>query len=728
MAPGQEARPLTLTQIQEIVLQIVRANSIIQGARSMENATMRLSRRDFAKLVGFAGASAALAAVGDAGFDADSRGAEACAPHDLEMAPELESELCPAYPTAQPGPQAPKDATAITRKANAAVLRQLDFASQEDFEDASRGFIATLADPVIKGSDGHKVWNLKVYDFLQQEDAPPTVNPSLWRQARLNMNNGLFKVTDRVYQWRGFDMSNMTIIEGDKGLILIDPLISMETARAGLDLYIQQRGQRPVAAVIYTHSHVDHFGGVKGVVDEADVKAGKVAVLAPGRFLESAVSENVTAGTAMGRRTLMPRGERGQLDVGLAKAQSVGHTSLISPTDVIVKTGEVRTIDGVEMVFQLAPDTEAPAEMTIYFPQFRVFDSAELACATLHNTLTLRGAQVRDANAWAYYLNEAIALYGDKTEVAIAQHHWPRWGREKVLKLLTSQRDLYQYLHDQTLRLANQGYTMVEIAEMIELPDSLAREWYNRDYYGTVNHDVKAVYQKYLGWYDANPANLHALPPEAAARKYVEYMGGPQAVIARARADFNKGDYRWVAQVMNHVVFAYPDNVAARNLEADALEQLGYQAESATWRNCYLTGAYELRNGKLVQEGGYAAADTVKALTIPMLFDYIGVRLNGPKANGKKIVLNWDFTDLDEKYILNLENSALTYMSDRQAADADATLTLTRAALDAIMTGQTTLEQAVTSGSIKITGNGKKVVELFSLLDTFRPDFNIVVP
>jgi alkyl sulfatase BDS1-like metallo-beta-lactamase superfamily hydrolase len=376
----------------------------------------------------------------------------------------------------------------------------------------------------------------------------------------------------------------------------------------------------------------------------------------------------------------------------------------------------------------LAPDTEAPAEMTVYFPQFKVFDSAELACATLHNILTLRGAKVRDANAWAYYLNEAIALYGDKTDVAIAQHHWPRWGREKVLKLLASQRDLYKYIHDQTLRLTNHGYTMVEIAEMIDLPDSLAREWYNRDYYGTVNHDVKAVYQRYIGWYDANPANLHALPPEAAAVKYVEYMGGPQAAIARARADFQKGDYRWVAQAMNHVVFAYPDNAEARNLEADALEQLGYQAESATWRNCYLTGAYELRNGKLVLEGGYASADTVKAMTIPMVFDYLGVRLNGPKANGKKIVLNWDFTDLDEKYILNLENSALTTMSDRQAADADATLTLTRAALDAIMAGQMTLEKAAASGSIKIAGNGKKVVELFSLLDSFKPDFNIVVP
>jgi alkyl sulfatase BDS1-like metallo-beta-lactamase superfamily hydrolase len=695
---------------------------------------MKISRREFVKLVGLVGTSAALAAIEDTGLAADSKGAGDSTSLAEEAASESTSELLLDNSATLPGSQAPKDATLVTREANAAVLQQLDFASREDFEDASRGFIATLEDPVIVGSDGREVWNLNAYDFLQQEEAPPTVNPSLWRQARLNMNNGLFKVVDRIYQWRGFDMSNMTIIEGDTGLILIDPLISIETARAGLDFYTQQRGQRPVVAVIYTHSHVDHFGGVRGVVDEADVIAGNVAILAPDRFLESAVSENVTAGTAMGRRanymygTLMPRGERAQLDAGLGKAQSVGHTTLLPPTDVIVTTGEVRTIDGVEMLFQLSPDTEAPAEMTVYFPQFRVFDSAELACATLHNILTLRGAPVRDARAWAYYLNEAIALYGDRTDVAIAQHHWPRWGREKVLKLLTSQRDLYKYIHDQTLRLTNQGYTMVEIAEMIELPDSLAHEWYNRGYYGTVNHDVKAVYQKYLGWYDANPTNLHALPPEAAAKKYVEYMGGLKAVIARARLDFKKGNYRWVAQVMNHVVFAYPDNMVARNLEADALEQLGYQAESATWRNCYLTGAYELRNGKLVLEGGYGSPDIVKALTIPMLFDYLGVRLNGPMANGRKIILNWDFIDVGKQYILNLENSALTTMPDRQAADADATLTLTRATLDAIMSGQMTLEQAVASGKLKITGNIQKIVELFSLLDTFKPDFNIVVP
>jgi alkyl sulfatase BDS1-like metallo-beta-lactamase superfamily hydrolase len=629
----------------------------------------------------------------------------------------------------------PKAAAPATTQANAAVLKQLPFADQEDFQDAQRGFVATLPEGIIKTADGKTAWDLKAYEFLKQQDAPPTVNPSLWRMARLNMNNGLFQVTDRIYQVRGFDMSNMSIIEGDKGVMLVDPLISRETAQAALELYYQQRGKRPVVAVFYTHSHVDHYGGVKGVVSEADVKAGKVQIIAPDGFLEHAVSENVTAGVAMSRRamfmygTLLPRGEKGQVDGGLGKAVSLGAITLIPPTDDITKTGETRVIDGVEIVFQLTPGTEAPVEMTMYFPQFKAFDSAEIACPVLHNLLTMRGAEVRDASRWSYYLNEAIALYGDKTDVVFAQHHWPRWGRERVLTFLASQRDLYQYVHDQTLRLMNQGYTMVEIAEMMQLPASLDQQWYNRGYYGTLNHDVKAVYQKYLGWYDANPATLHSLPPVESGKKYVEYMGDPQAVIARARADFDKGEYRWVAQVMNHVVFAYPDNQEARNLEADALEQLGYQAEAATWRNAYLVGAFELRNGVPKLTGaGTANADTIKAMTLPMFFDYMGVRLNGPKADGKKIVLNWNFTDVGEKYTLNLENSALTYMAGRQAPNADATLTLTRATLDAITMGQTTFEKEVAAGNLKIAGNGQKLGELMGLLDTFDSMFNIVTP
>lgn len=630
------------------------------------------------------------------------------------------------------GADAPKDAQPATKQANAAVLNELDFSDRQDFDDAQRGLIAPPTEAIIKAADGHVVWDLDAYSFLKKEEAPATVNPSLWRQARINLVAGLFKVVDRVYQVRGLDLSNMTIIEGDKGVILIDPLITAEAARAGLDLYYQHRDKRPVVAVIYTHSHVDHFGGVKGVVNEADVKAGKVSILAPERFLEAAISENVTAGTAMGRRSsywygvVLPRGERGQVDAGLGKATSIGSVTLIPPTDTITKTGEQRLIDGVKMVFHMTPDTEAPAEMMIWFPQFKVFNSAELACHTLHNVLTLRGAQVRDAAKWSRYLNEAIDAYGEQTEVLIAQHHWPRWGRDRSIKFLKDQRDMYKYVHDQTLRLANEGYTMTEIGPMLTLPPSLARQWYARGYYGTVNHDAKAVYQKYIGWYDMNPANLNPLPPVESARKYVEYMGGAQAVMARARKDFRKGEYRWVAQAMNNVVFADPDNQEARQLQADTLEQLGYQAEAATWRNNYLTAAYELRKG-VPSLPATASTDVLTALTIPMIFDFMGVRLNGPRADGKVIVINWNFTDVKAKYALSLENSALTYM-DRQAPKADATITLTRAAFDAITLGKTTFEKEIGAGRIKVEGDGRKLGELFGLMDTFKGDFNIVTP
>ncbi len=631
------------------------------------------------------------------------------------------------------GPVAPKGAQPDTKKANASVLKRLNFADRQDFADARRGFIAAPESPVIKDKNGRIVWGLKAYGFLRQRKAPATVNPSLWRQARLNMIAGLFKVVDHVYQVRGLDMSDMTIIEGRKGIIVIDPLISKQTAKAAINLYYKYRGKRHVDAVIYTHSHVDHWGGVEGVVDEAGVKAGKVKILAPEGFLKAAISENVYAGTAMARRSeywyglVLPRGPRGQVDGGLGKSGSMGTITLIPPTDIITRTGEKRVIDGVEMVFQLTPDTEAPAEMTIFSPQFKLFDSAELACHTLHNILTLRGAQVRDASRWAYYLNQAVAMYGGDMDVLISQHHWPRWGRARVVRYIKNQRDAYKYIHDQTLRLANEGYTMAEIGPMLKLPPSLSRHWYLRGYYGTVNHDAKAVYQKYIGWYDMNPAHLNPLPPVESAKKYVEYMGGAKAVIARARRDFRKGEYRWVAQVMNRVVFADPGNREARNLEADALEQLGYQSEAATWRNNYLTAAYELRNG--VHTGpGIASPDVITAMTVPMIFNYMGVRLNGPKADGKVIVINWNFTDTGKKYALTLENSALTYLPNWQAPNADATFTLTRATLDGVIMGKTTFRKEIAAGKIKVQGDGKKLGELMGLMDDFKGDFKIVTP
>ena len=445
------------------------------------------------------------------------------------------------------------------------------------------------------------IFSLKDYAFLAHEQAPDTVNPSLWRQARLNMNNGLFQVTDRIYQVRGFDISNMTIIEGSRGLIVIDPLVSTEVARAALELYWQHRGRKPVTAVIYTHTHVDHFGGVRGVVDEADVKAGNVAIIAPDRFMEEVTKENVLVGTPMIRRAMfqfgamLPKGPRGQVDAGLGKVISGGTVTLIPPTQIIRQPIETHVVDGVEIVFQLAPETEAPAEMHMFYPGLRALNLAENATHNLHNIYPIRGAQVRDANAWAKYLNEARDRFATKSDVVFAQHHWPVWGNSRLLDYLAKQRDTYKYLHDQTLRLINHGYRSAEIAERLALPKGLDKEWHVRGYYGTFSHNAKAIYQRYLGWYDANPANLNPLPPAERAKKTVAYMGGAEAVIAKAREDFAKGEYRWVADAMSQVVFAEPDNRAARELAADAMEQMGYQAESATWRNAYLFGALELR-------------------------------------------------------------------------------------------------------------------------------------
>ena len=629
-----------------------------------------------------------------------------------------------------------KPATSHTEELNAALAKTLPFGDRKDFEDAQRGFVATLPNPTIVAEDGHTVWSLSGYDFLQQDEAPASVNPSLWRMAQLNLTNGLFQVTDRIYQVRGFDVSNMTIIEGDTGVILIDPLTNTETARAGLDLYYHERGEKPVVAVVYTHSHVDHYGGVKGVVNEADVESGQIAVLAPAGFLEAAVSENVNAGTAMSRRAsyqyglTLPPGPLGQVDNGIGKAHPKGSITLIPPTDLISGTGQTRTIDGIEMVFQDASGTEAPAEMTIYFPQLKALNVAEIACPLLHNVLTLRGAQVRDPKLWSEAIDELIALYGDDVELLLAQHNWPRWGRDESVAVLVNQRDLYRFINDQTLRLINHGYTPLEIADQLQLPESLSEHWYTHGYYGTLSHNVRAVYQRYMGWYDGVPANLNPLPPVEAAAKYVEYMGGADAVMELARADFSAGNYRWVAQVMHQVVFADPDNTAARNLEADALEQLAYQSESGPWRNIYLVGAQELRQGppEGISGESTANADTIRAMSIPLFFDYWGVRLNAEKAAGKNLVINWRFTDTGEEYALTVSNAAMTYRANWQSPDAGLGLTLERTTLNAIILGETDFGTAVKSGAIGVVGNGAQLQELLSMLDTFDPIFPIVTP
>ena len=631
----------------------------------------------------------------------------------------------------------PKEVTNFTKEANEKVLKELPFEDTQDFEDAKRGFIATTPDLEIKGSEGNSVWDMKSFEFINGKEAPDTVNPSLWRVAQINNINGLFKVTDKVYQVRGFDASNMTIIEGNTGLIIIDPLIASETAKAALDLYYQNRPKKPVKAVIYSHSHVDHYGGVKGVVTEADVKAGKVKIYAPDGFLQEAVSENVYAGNAMTRRTLymygalLPRNEKGLVDTGLGKTNSIGTIGLIQPTDIITKSEDTRIIDGIKIEFLLVPGTEAPSEMIMYFPQFKMVDSAEDATHTLHNLYTLRGAQVRDAAKWWKALDRVMEKYGDQTEIIMAQHHWPKWGKENINNYLIKQRDIYKYIHDQTLRLMNEAYTMTEVAEMVKLPEELNQEWSLRGYYGSVSHDVKAVYQKYLGWYDSNPANLNPLPPEESAKRYVEFMGGSKAVMKKAKEYYNKGEYRWVAEVMNKVVFAEPNNQEAKNLQADALEQLGYQSETATWRNEYLMGAYELRNGtpKIPSNLGANSPDTIQSMPINMYLDYMGIRLNAEKAAGKKFSVNWDVPDLKEKYTINLENSVLAYRKvDSFKEKADVTMSMTKATLDSIQTGATTVDKEIESGNIKLTGDAANFKEYLGFFDNFKPDFNIVTP
>jgi alkyl sulfatase BDS1-like metallo-beta-lactamase superfamily hydrolase len=622
-----------------------------------------------------------------------------------------------------------------TLKANADMAKTLPFANREDFDDAMRGFIATTPDALVPGTGPRPVWNMKPYDFLKQNEAADSVNPSLWRQAQLNAIHGLFKVTERVYQVRGFDISNMTIIEGDTSLIIIDTLFTAETARAALALYYQHRPNKPVGTVIYSHSHADHYGGVKGVTSEADVTAGTVQVLAPAGFMAAVAGESVMAGTAMSRRAqyqfggFLSPGPRGHVDTGLGKKASVGAVTLIAPTGTIDKTTDKRVIDGVEIVFQLVPGSEAPSEMLMYFPQFRVLDMTEDVTHNMHNLYTIRGSEVRDGNLWSRYIGEAIETFGANSEIVIAQHHWPVTGQKRVIALLKKHRDLYKFINDQSLRLLNQGYTPAEIAETLHLPASLEQDWSARGYYGTLSHNAKAVYQKYLGWYDANPADLNPLPPVENARKTVDYMGGPDAVIARARGDFAKGEYRWVASAMNQVVFADSANRAARELGADALEQLGFQAEAGTWRNAYLVGAMELRNGvPKVGGGGSANADTLKALNTEMVFDYLGVRLNATKAEGKTMVINWRFTDSKEQFVLNLENSALTYLKGRQAANADAAVTLARDTLDAITLQRTTFSDAMKTGLIEIDGDPRRLDELLSMLDVFRVMFEVAEP
>ncbi len=632
-----------------------------------------------------------------------------------------------------------KPATEATKAANAAVLEQLPFADHRDFENAGRGFIAAIEGGRILNSEGRPVWDMGQFSFIDpspEAPAPDTVNPSLWRMMKLQMKHGLYEVLEgQIYQARGYDLSSMSIIRGKTGWILIDPLLSAETSAAVLNLVNKTLGRRPVTAVIFSHSHIDHYGGIRGVVDEADVKSGKVRIIAGEGFLESSVSENVIAGNVMSRRAaymygnLVPKGPRGMVGAGLGITTSTGTPGILPETDTITRTGQKLTVDGIEMEFLMAPDSEAPVEILAYFPAFRALMSAEDCTHVQHNLYTLRGARTRDGLKWSKYLQEISDLWGHKTDVMFASHHRPTWGNEEVRELLAKQRDLYRYIHDQTLRLANHGLTPREIAEQVALPPSLANTWANRGYYGSVSHNVRAQYDLYLGFFDGNPSNLHKLPPIEVGKRYVEFMGGADEVVRKARYYFDNGEYRWVAEVLNHVVFASSEHAAAKALLADTYEQLGYQAESGPWRNFYLTGARELRLGvKILPTPNTASPDTVRAMSIDTFFDFLGVRLNGPKAEGKQITLNFEFTDSDQKYALGVENAALHYSKGRLHARPDASLTLTRTALNDIILGVATLDEQIASRKVRVAGDRAAVDGFVSLLDNFELWFKIVTP
>ena len=639
-------------------------------------------------------------------------------------------------------PVLPNPPTATTIAANQAVYGELPFDDMQDFTDVVRDLIAPLPDTILKTTLGKVIWDPTAYDFIVTgSDAPDSVNPSLWRQSQLVNTGGLFKVTDRLYQVRTYDLSNLTIIEGDTGIIVVDPLVSVETAAAALKLYQDNRGPKDVVAVIYTHSHVDHWGGVLGVTTADAVANGDVAIYAPSGFLEATSKENVYAGNVMGRRanymygTLIPPGPRQGVGSGLGMTISNGTKSLLAPTEIIDETTISSTIDGLTFEWLMAPNSEAPTEMLWYNPELKAMNGAEDATHTLHNTYSLRGAKVRDPLAWSKYLNQAIELWGDDVEVLYNMHHWPVWGNDTVVNHLVLQRDLYRFINDQTLNLANQGYVPVEIAAMIQLPAVQQQTWSSRGYYGTLSHDVKATYDLYLGWFDGNPAHLDELPPVEASTKYVELMGGADAVLAAAQEAYDNGEYRWVAQLVNHVVFADPDNTDAKLLQAAALEQLGYQAESGPWRNFYLSGAEELRNGvdDSAGAGFRGGLEVLRVVQLDELLDFMGIHLNASRAEGKSIVLNWVFndrpTDGDQNLaVTTLGNSVINHVIGKQSPDAVATITVGAESVGNILLGNSTAQAEIDAGRLTIDGNVLAVLEFFSLMEGFPSNFNIVTP
>jgi alkyl sulfatase BDS1-like metallo-beta-lactamase superfamily hydrolase len=646
------------------------------------------------------------------------------------LLPALLASASPAL-AATPGALDPKPATAATIDAQKATAASLPIDDGRDAAFADQGFIATRSDPIIRAADGRPIWNLEAYGWMDGE-APATVNPSLWRHMKLLRKHGLYRVADDVWQVRGFDVSNMTVVKGATGWILIDPLTTREAAAAALELVNQQLGQRPVVGVIYSHSHGDHYGGARGVITDGDAKSGKVAVIAPEHFVEEAASENVLAGPAMGRRAnyqfgagLMP-GPQGQMGSGIGKAISGGVITLIAPTDLIKKTGDTRVVDGVTLEFQMVPETEAPAEMNVYIPKAKTLLVAEIATCSLHNILTPRGAKVRDALAWSQYLSEAENLYAGRSDIAISSHCWPRFGKAEVKSWLEGHRDNYRYLHDQTIRLMNQGMTQAEIAEAIKAPGAIADQWYNKGYYGTYSHNSKAVYQRYLGWYDAVPANLNPHPPVERAKRLLADIGGAKKLIAAAKRAMAAGDYRWSSDLLNQLVFADPKNAEGRALLADSYEQQGYQAESAIWRNQFLSAARDLRQG--VQPGAtIQSPDMIAAIPTGLLLNSVATRLDPDAIGGKSLAINFDIQDRKESAKISVGNAVMIGEMGAAHANPAATVRGPRQLFLAMLFLKTPLAQLEALG-LKIEGDRAAVEMLQAALDPIPSTFNIAEP
>lgn len=683
---------------------------------------MKMTRRNFI--------SASAAAMLACGASLSARAAENTTENGLNFITDIFKD-----PT-QPGET--EGATTITAEANAEWYEKLDFSDRREFANAERGWLDNAEGRIIDGDDNRSAWDLQSYGDLNR-DAPDTVNPSLWRNTQLNAKAGLFEVCDGIYQVRGFDMANTTFIRTDHGWIVFDVLMCKENMKAAKELMENRFGPLDIKAVLYSHSHVDHFGGVEGVITReqvADAKlslkkqlaSGKTLVLAPAGFLKHAISENVYAGIAMARRaqfqygTVLDKGEKGALSVGIGMGQSTGTVALIAPTYEIGEDVPKLTIDGLEIEFQLTPGTEAPAEMNAYFPKYRALWMAENCTGTMHNLYTLRGAEVRDANDWAKYIIEADQRFCDKTDVVFQSHNWPHWG-EEIHDYLLNTAAIYKFIHDQTLHYMNQGYTSTEVAAMLTLPEKLEKVWYTRPYYGTLAHNAKAVYQKYLGWYDANPVNLNPLPPSDTAKKLVEYLGSTDAVLRKARKDFEKGDYQWVAQITKELVFADPSNQKARNLCADALEQLGYQAESGAWRNAYLMGAAELRKGNLsgLARTANGLGSAMKEMTVDMLLDYISILTDANAAQNDDVTLNLIVTDVNEKFYVTRKNGILLSYSGENRPDAQATVTCKRLQLLALMQGQQ-------AGQVQVSGDATALKRLLAYASKFEKTFNVIEP